>query len=135
AHGLARTGSTDVSYSLPSRTRFRVNIFQQRGTYSIVMRVIPTEIPTLEALSLPAQLADIADLKNGIVLVTGPTGSGKSSTLAAVLDRINETKAYHTLRLKILSNSCTATNVLSFIKESCTAILPTLRSHCEPPCA
>src|SRR5437588_309403 len=75
AYRLAHTGSTDLSYSLPSRTRFRVNIFQQRGTYSIVMRVIPTEIPTLEALSLPAQLSDITDLRNGIVLLTGPTGS------------------------------------------------------------
>ena len=100
AYRLAHTGSTDLSYSLPSRTRFRVNIFQQRGTYSIVMRVIPTEIPTLEALSLPAQLADIADLRNGIVLVTGPTGSGKSTTLAAVIDLINEKHHYHIVTIE-----------------------------------
>src|SRR5438270_6170545 len=100
AYRLAHSGSTDLSYSLPSRTRFRVNIFQQRGTYSIVMRVIPTEIPTLEVLSLPAQLADITDLRNGIVLVTGPTGSGKSTTLAAVIDLINQKHQYHIVTIE-----------------------------------
>src|ERR687893_2613781 len=79
ASRLVHTGSADLSYSLPSRTRFRVNVFQQRGTYSIVMRVIPTEVPTLETLNLPAQLAEIVNLRNGLVLVTGPTGSGKTS--------------------------------------------------------
>ena len=100
AYRLAHTGSTDLSYSLPSRTRFRVNIFQQRGTYSIVMRVIPTEIPTLEGLNLPAQLADMAELRNGIVLVTGPTGSGKSTTLAAVIDLINRNQQYHIVTIE-----------------------------------
>ena len=100
AHRLIHTGSTDLSYSLPSRTRFRVNIFQQRGTYSIVMRVIPTEIPTLKTLGLPSQLAGIAELRNGIVLVTGPTGAGKSSTLAAIIDRINETAHYHIVTIE-----------------------------------
>ena len=97
---LQTLGSCDVSYRLPHQCRFRVNIFQQRGTHAIVMRVIPQVIPTFEQLSLPAQLADICDLKNGVVLVTGPTGSGKSSTLAAVLDRINETHAYHILTIE-----------------------------------
>jgi twitching motility protein PilT len=100
AYRLAHTGSTDLSYSLPSRTRFRVNIFQQRGTYSIVMRVIPTEIPTLETLKLPQQLADMAELRNGIVLVTGPTGSGKSTTLAAVIDLINRNQQYHIVTIE-----------------------------------
>ncbi|HEV7892533.1 MAG TPA: PilT/PilU family type 4a pilus ATPase [Pyrinomonadaceae bacterium] len=100
AYRLAHTGSTDLSYSLPSRTRFRVNIFQQRGTYSIVMRVIPTEIPTLETLNLPSQLADMAELRNGIVLVTGPTGSGKSTTLAAVIDLINRNQQYHIVTIE-----------------------------------
>jgi twitching motility protein PilT len=100
AYRLAHSGSTDLSYSLPSRTRFRVNIFQQRGTYSIVMRVIPTSIPTLEGLSLPPQLADIAELRNGIVLVTGPTGSGKSTTLAAVIDLINQNQHYHIVTIE-----------------------------------
>jgi len=92
---LEKEGSADLSYSLPGRGRFRVNIFRQRGTLAIVMRVIPDVIPDFAALTLPPQLADIAELRNGIVLVTGPTGSGKSSTLAAILNLINETKAYH----------------------------------------
>jgi twitching motility protein PilT len=100
AERLAKTGTADLSYSLPSRTRFRVNIFQQRGTYSIVMRVIPTEVPTIKSLGLPQQLSDIADLRNGIVLLTGPTGSGKSSTLAAVIDLINESKHYHVITIE-----------------------------------
>ncbi len=100
AERLARTGTTDLSYSLPSRARFRVNIFQQRGVYSIVMRVIPTDIPTLKSLNLPAQLAEIADLRNGLVLMTGPTGSGKSSTQAAIIDIINEKKHYHVVTIE-----------------------------------
>ncbi len=97
---LARTQTADLSYALPGKCRFRVNIFQQRNSFSIVMRVIPHEIPTFEALRLPPQLADIADIRNGVVLLTGPTGSGKSSTLAAIIDRINETKAYHIVTIE-----------------------------------
>ena len=100
ASQLARFGTADLSYSLPARCRFRVNIFQQRGSFSIVMRVIPFETPTLDSLNLPSQLADMCELRNGIVLVTGPTGSGKSSTLAAVIDRINETKGYHIVTIE-----------------------------------
>src|SRR6202035_1173816 len=97
---LREQGSCDVSYSLPGECRFRVNEFVQRGSHAIVMRVIPKSIPTFAELKLPEQLADIANLKNGIVLITGPTGSGKSSTMAAVLDRINETKAYHIITIE-----------------------------------
>jgi twitching motility protein PilT len=97
---LAQTGTADLSYSLPSRARFRVNIFQQRGVYSIVMRVIPTDIPTLESLGLPQHLEEIANLRNGLVLVTGPTGSGKSSTQAAIIDMINEKKHYHVVTIE-----------------------------------
>lgn len=97
---LETQGSCDISYRLPGHCRFRVNIFQQRGSHAIVLRVIPQIIPTLADLNLPAQLAEIANLHNGIVLVTGPTGSGKSSTLAAVLDFINETHAYHILTIE-----------------------------------
>ncbi|MBA2339687.1 MAG: PilT/PilU family type 4a pilus ATPase [Pyrinomonadaceae bacterium] len=100
ARRLAQNGSVDISYSLPSRTRFRVNIFQQRGTYSIVMRVIPTEVLTFEQLGLPAQLTDISEIRNGIVLVTGPTGVGKSTTLTAIIDHINETKHYHIVTIE-----------------------------------
>ena len=97
---LKDEGSCDLSYSLPERTRFRVNVFRQRGTFAIVMRVIASKIPTLADLKLPPALADAAALKNGIVLVTGPTGSGKSSTLAAIIDLINETRAEHILTIE-----------------------------------
>ena len=97
---LAKYGTADLSYSLPSRCRFRVNIFQQRGSFSIVMRVIPFGIPSFDTLNLPPQLSEICDIRNGIVLVTGPTGSGKSSTLAAIIDRINETKSYHIVTIE-----------------------------------
>jgi twitching motility protein PilT len=100
AERLANTGTADLSYSLPSRARFRVNIFQQRGVYSIVMRVIPTDIPTLKSLGLPQQLEEVAELRNGLVLITGPTGSGKSSTQAAIIDIINETKHYHVVTIE-----------------------------------
>ncbi|MDQ3131944.1 MAG: PilT/PilU family type 4a pilus ATPase [Acidobacteriota bacterium] len=100
ARQLANYGTADLSYALPGRCRFRVNIFQQRGSFSIVMRVIPHEVPSFESLSVPPQLTDICDIRNGIVLVTGPTGSGKSSTLAAVIDRINETKSYHIVTIE-----------------------------------
>ena len=100
AEGLDTLGSIDVSFSLPGINRFRVNIFKQRGTHAIVMRVIPTRPPRFEELGLPKQLLEIVELKNGIVLVTGPTGSGKSSTLAAVVDLINETKFYHIVTIE-----------------------------------
>ena len=100
AERLAHTGTSDLSYSLPSRARFRVNIFQQRGVYSIVMRVIPTDIPTLKTLNLPNQLSEIAELRNGLVLMTGPTGAGKSSTQAASIDIINEKKHYHVVTIE-----------------------------------
>jgi twitching motility protein PilT len=100
AERLAHTGTSDLSYSLPSRARFRVNIFQQRGVYSIVMRVIPTDIPTLKSLGLPQQLSEIAELRNGLVLMTGPTGAGKSSTQAAIIDIINEKKHYHVVTIE-----------------------------------
>ena len=97
---LVATGSTDASYAIPGKTRFRVNVFQQRGTYSIVLRVIPNGVPTVDQLGLPEEVNRVADLKNGIVLVTGPTGSGKSTTLAAIIDRINRDKAYHIVTIE-----------------------------------
>lgn len=97
---LAKFGTADLSYSLPGRCRFRVNIFQQRGSFSVVMRLIPHEIPSFESLRVPPQLTDIADMRNGLVLLTGPTGSGKSSTLAAIIDKINETKSYHIVTIE-----------------------------------
>jgi twitching motility protein PilT len=100
AEKLLRTGSVDLSYSLAKRTRFRVNVFSQRGSYSVVLRVIPNKIPTVAELGLPAQLNEIADERNGIVLLTGPTGSGKSTTLAAVLKKMNEEKAIHIITIE-----------------------------------
>src|SRR5947209_589335 len=99
-NALEQQGSCDISYSLPGQCRFRVNVFVQRGSHAIVMRVIPKSIPTFAELKLPEQLADITNLKNGIVLITGPTGSGKSSTMGAILDRINETHAYHIITIE-----------------------------------
>ena len=100
AKQLAHTRTADLSYALPGKCRFRVNIFQQRNSYSIVMRVIPHEIPSFEALNIPEQLKDVCHIRNGIVLLTGPTGSGKSSTLAAIIDQINETKSYHIVTIE-----------------------------------
>lgn len=97
---LLTNGSVDLSYSIPQKTRFRVNVFAQRGTYAIVLRVIPEGIPTLESLHLPAELSNICNLKNGIVLVTGPTGSGKSTTLAALIHKINNDYAYHIITVE-----------------------------------
>jgi len=97
---LKENGAADLSYSLPHESRFRVNVFRQRGTYAVVMRVIPTRIPTFEDLKLPEALREIAQLKNGVVLVTGPTGSGKSSTLAAIIDLINTHQAEHIITIE-----------------------------------
>ena len=97
---LLRNGSVDLSYSIPQKTRFRVNVFSQRGTWAIVLRVIPEGVPSLEELGLPAELRNVAPLKNGIVLGTGPTGSGKSTTLAAMINQINHEFAYHIVTIE-----------------------------------
>ncbi len=100
AENLRKLGSCDVSFSLPGSNRFRVNIFMQRGTCAVVMRVIPGKVPDFESLNLPLELGKIVGLRNGIVLVTGPTGSGKSSTLAAIIDKINKEQSYHVLTIE-----------------------------------
>ena len=97
---LLRTGSCDTSYTVMEKARFRVNIFSQRGNYSIVLRKLNTRIATLKELNLPDILHQCAKEKTGLVLVTGATGSGKSTTLAALLDEINETKAVHVVTLE-----------------------------------
>jgi twitching motility protein PilT len=97
---LREQGSCDVSYGLPGMARFRVNIFIQRGSCAIVMRVIPTVIPSFSSLRLPSQLEEAANIRNGIILVTGGSGSGKSSTLAALIDRINIEHCYHVLTVE-----------------------------------
>ncbi|MFN6964105.1 MAG: type IV pilus twitching motility protein PilT [Pyrinomonadaceae bacterium] len=97
---LDKKGSADISYSCSGIGRFRVNIFRQRGSYAIVMRVIPTKPPNWQDLDLPLAVRNVAELKNGLVLVTGPTGSGKSTTLAAIIDLINSTKKYHIVTIE-----------------------------------
>jgi twitching motility protein PilT len=97
---LENDGSADLSYGVAGVGRFRVNIFRQRGSLAVVMRVIPDRIPGFEELNLPAKLRDVVQLRNGIVLVTGPTGSGKSSTLAAIIDIMNTEKAFHILTIE-----------------------------------
>jgi twitching motility protein PilT len=97
---LREQGSCDVSYGVSGLARFRVNIFIQRGSCAVVMRVIPTEVPTLSSLGLPANLKDLSTLRDGIVLVTGPRNSGKSSTLAALLDCINQERVCHIITIE-----------------------------------
>lgn len=102
-HAVAKLkdeGSCDISYSVPKLARFRANIFTQRGSCAIVMRVIPSSVPDFKMLNLPLALADAAEVRPGIVLVTGPTGSGKSSTLAALVNKINEEKACHVITIE-----------------------------------
>ncbi|OGB93757.1 MAG: twitching motility protein [candidate division NC10 bacterium RIFCSPLOWO2_12_FULL_66_18] len=97
---LVRTGSCDLPYALGTAARFRVNIFQQRGHYSIVLRRLAAEVPTVEKMGLPEIVHRMAEERNGLILVTGATGSGKSTTLAAILDIINEQKAVHVVTLE-----------------------------------
>ena len=97
---LLAQGSCDSSYELPGKARFRVNIFSQRSDYSIVLRKLETRIPTFQEMNLPEAFLKMAEEKNGIILVTGATGSGKSTSLAALLNEINEHKAVHIVTLE-----------------------------------
>ncbi len=97
---LIREGSCDLSYQLADKARFRVNIFSRSGKYSIVLRKLETKIPTIEELNLPKAFHTMAEVRNGIIFVTGATGSGKSTSLAALLDKINETKSVHVITLE-----------------------------------
>jgi twitching motility protein PilT len=90
----------DFAYSIPGFSRFRANVFQQRNSMAAVFRVIPLDIPTLEALHLPKVCKYLAERPRGLVLVTGPTGSGKSTTQAAMIDHINETRQCHVITLE-----------------------------------
>jgi twitching motility protein PilT len=97
---LLKTGSCDLPYALGNTARFRVNIFQQRGHYSIVLRRLASEVPTVERMGLPEIVRKIAVELNGLILVTGATGSGKSTTMAAMLDVVNSSKAVHVVTLE-----------------------------------
>ncbi len=97
---IINTGSCDLSYTLPGKARFRVNIFSQSGYYSIVLRQLESKIPTIRDMELPESFYKIAEERNGIVFVTGATGSGKSTSLAAVLEEINENNSVHVVTLE-----------------------------------
>ena len=97
---LIKTGSCDCSYALGQKARFRVNVFTQRGYYSVILRKLSTDIPSVDQLSLPPIFHTIAKEKTGLVLVTGATGTGKSTTLAALLNELNETKSIHVVTLE-----------------------------------
>lgn len=97
---LVKQGSCDSSYELPGKARFRVNIFSQRGNYSIVLRKLETQIPTRQQMNLPEAFEKMSQEKNGIILVTGATGSGKSTSLAALLNDFNEEKSIHIITLE-----------------------------------
>ena len=95
-----RTGDTDFAYEAQGIARFRVNLLRQQRGSGAVLRLIPSTIMTIDQLGLPPQIGQVADVTGGLVLVTGPTGSGKSTTLAAIIDRINETKRYHIITIE-----------------------------------
>ena len=97
---LISHGSCDMSYSLPGKARFRVNVFSQQGNYSVVLRQLESKVPTIKEMGLPEVFYKIADELNGIVFVTGATGSGKSTSLAAILEVINEQKSVHVVTLE-----------------------------------
>jgi twitching motility protein PilT len=97
---LIKTGSCDMSYSLPGKARFRVNIFSQTGQYSIVLRQLESKVPTIRDMKLPESFFDVAKELNGIVIFTGATGTGKTTSLAAILEDINETRAVHVVTLE-----------------------------------
>ena len=97
---LIEKGEVDFSYAISGIGRFRVNVYSQRGTYSIAIRPIPLEIPTAHELGLPNIITDLAEKKRGLILITGPTGSGKSTTLATMIDHINITRSCHVLTLE-----------------------------------
>ena len=97
---LLLEGSCDSSYELPGKARFRVNIFSQRGSYSVVLRKLSPKIPTCQELGLPDAFLEMAKEKNGFVLVTGATGSGKSTSLAAILNEINDVRSIHIVTLE-----------------------------------
>ncbi len=97
---IAETGSADLALELPDGTRFRANVFRAREEFSIVLRVLPSEVPSLATLGLPPIVAEIPPLKDGLVLISGATGSGKSTTLAAIVHQINETRPVHIVTLE-----------------------------------
>lgn len=99
-HRLRETGDDDFSFSIPGLSRYRVSTYVQRGSFAAVIRVITFELPDPEALGIPGQVMALSELNKGLVLVTGPAGSGKSTTLACIIDRINRTREKHIITLE-----------------------------------
>ncbi|HHZ02002.1 MAG TPA: type IV pilus twitching motility protein PilT [Tissierellia bacterium] len=97
---LTEIGEIDFSYSIPSVGRFRVNAFRQRGSYAMVLRIIPLGIPTMAELGLPPVVGELTKLRRGLILVTGPTGSGKTTTLASFINKINSERRCHIVTLE-----------------------------------
>ncbi len=97
---LGKKGEVDISFSSPGIGRFRINAYKQRGNYGMVLRIIPLTIPTMEELGLPLVVKELARIPRGLILVTGPTGSGKSTTLASMIDQINNERSCHILTLE-----------------------------------
>jgi twitching motility protein PilT len=97
---LLKEGSCDLSYQLPGKARFRVDVFSQKSNFSVVLRKLETKIPTLKELTLPPAFLKMAEEKNGIILATGATGMGKSTSLAALLNEVNEKKSVHIITLE-----------------------------------
>ena len=97
---LEEKGEIDTSFSSPNVGRYRINAYKQRGSYGMALRIIPLEVPTIDSLGLPSVVKDLSRLPRGLVLVTGPTGSGKSTTLASMINQINEERKSHILTLE-----------------------------------
>ena len=124
----------DFAYAIPGVARFRVNCFFQRGTVSAAFRLVPQDIPALESLGVPEVLRDLTRKPRGFVLVTGPTGSGKSTTLAAMIDLINESARITSSPSRTRSSSCTSTNARSSTSARSAPTPPTSPSACAPRC-
>jgi twitching motility protein PilT len=123
------TAELDMAYGVAGLGRFRVNVFQQRGNVGMVLRVIPTKIRTVEELNLPPVISKICEEQRGLVLVTGTTGSGKSTTLAAMIDR---TAPITSLPLRTRSSFCTATSAVSSTSAKWKSIPRTSPPRCAP---
>jgi twitching motility protein PilT len=124
----------DMAYGVAGLGRFRVNVFQQRGNVGLVLRVIPTKIRTIEELELPKVISDVCEEQRGMILVTGTTGSGKSTTLAAMIDRINSIRAEHIITIEDPIEYCTATKKASSTSAKWKWIPRVLLPRCVPVC-